>query len=216
MKTIKLLALAAMCMGSANAALYTVQTGTGAAINGFGNSAGLAFQGSSTTGFPAGSLSFGYFNISDAQITATTSLSTLFSSFVSFAGPGTFAVAGPIGQRGSVSVAGSGTVGSTGFEGKNIYALVVNATTLGAATEAAVLKTSTLFAASQDALPTPAVVTLNTTGTLLFGSSVSDLKTTNTDTSVNAGFLTAAPVPEPSAALLGAVGALGLLRRRRA
>ena len=208
MKMLKVLAVALATMGSASAALYTVQTGTGATINGFANSAGVGLQGT------GGSMSFGYFNISDAQITTTTDFSTLLSSFVSFAGPGTFAIAGPIGQRGAVSVAGNQQVAGTAFDGKSIYAVVGNSSTLAGATELAVLKTTSMFEAAQDLIPTPAVVTLNTSGTLLFGTPLADLRTTTADSSVNVGFATA-PIPEPSAALLGALGALGLLRRRR-
>lgn len=212
MKTLKIMVIALASVGSASAALYTLQTGTGASINGFANSAGVAYQGTS------GAMSFGYFTISDAAITATipnsAGISTLVSSFVSFAGPGSFAVGGPIGQKGAVSVAGSGTVTGTNFDGKSIYAFVFNGSTLAAATDIGILKTTIAFAGSQDAIPTPLVYTFSTSDTLLKGSQIADLKTTTTDSTVNPGFGTVT-VPEPSAALLGVIGALGLLRRRR-
>lgn len=203
------------------AASYTIQTGALATSNGFANSAGVAFQNSASASFAGpGIVGFGVFSISDSAISAATSATQLVSTFTGYgASPtGTFTAAGLSANRGTFSrnsVAGTTT---SQFNDSFIYLFVGNAASYAASTEFAVLKTSFKFLASEDSVPTPIVYTVtNLNSSILFGTALADVKTTGTDNSVTPGFGTAGfgVIPEPSAAFLGAIGALGLLRRRR-
>jgi hypothetical protein len=94
--------------------------------------------------------------------------------------------------------------------------VVGNGTTLAESTEFVVLKTTFTFNPAQDAVPTPETLVITRANTTtLIGTEVDDVRTTNTDSTVTPGWATAALIPEPSTALLGLIGALGLLRRRR-
>lgn len=102
------------------------------------------------------------------------------------------------------------------FSGKNIFLFVGSGDTLAGSSELLILKTIILFDDGRDSVPTPLTVTVrpDATTTALFGVTNANVWTTNSDSVISGGWTTAA-VPEPSAALLGALGALGLLRRRR-
>lgn len=214
LKLLKVTIAIGLTASSASAALYTITTGTGNAVNGFANSAGMAFQNNSTTGFPAGGVSVGIFSTDD--FSTVTSASQLLGLFTVYSQNGIFSNAGPTGQRGTFALAGNQTIAGSAFDGKNIYVLVGNSPALADATEFAILKTNFTFSAGDDPTPTPITRTITAGNSqLLWGRQADDLKTTNTDASVNAGWQTAVLVPEPSALLLGALGALGLLRRRR-
>lgn len=228
MKSIRNLALiaAGLFAGSVHAATttYTWTTGTTSTSNGIQNSAGLAYQNSANPSFAGpGVISWGYFNITDAQITAATQASTLVSAFQNWnTGTGTFAAPGPTGNRGTFNFNAAARDLQTGgsgepFQNKNMYVFVGNGATFGASTEFLVLKTSFTFdpAESGPTAFTKTITSVNSSA--LFGSAVANVFTTNADVSTTPGWQTAAfaPVPEPSAALLGAVGAIGLLRRRR-
>ncbi|MFZ9937456.1 MAG: PEP-CTERM sorting domain-containing protein [Luteolibacter sp.] len=213
--TYKIGALMALMMLPSSAALYTVTTGSGATATGFANSAGLAFQSNSTNGLPAGGISVGIFSTED--FTGVSSSAQLLSLFTAYSSGGTFTLAGPFGNKGFFSLAGNGVITNSQFAGKNMFVLVGNNTNLSLANEFAVVKLSNTFTASDDAVSTPITVSFTTSNsTLLWGNTIADLKTTATDSSVTPGFQTAVLVPEPSAVLLSVLGALGLLRRRRA
>jgi hypothetical protein len=112
------------------------------------------------------------------------------------------------------------TIGTT-FNTKSIYMFAGNGATLTGSTQFLVVKMdATTFAIGDDTANavTPKTITINPgNSTTLLGSEITNVFTTNTDASTTAGWQMAAltPVPEPSAALLGMLGALGLLRRRR-
>lgn len=226
----KLVILAATLCGitSGFGAVYNVTTGTATTSNGIASSNGAqnnpsgsalvgTFTGFQSPGTP-GIVAFGIFSsLSDSQITAVTSLSTLVSSFVQFGASGAFNAAGPTGQKGLFTRNTSATVTGSQFSGKNIYVLAGNGSSFATSSELLVLRSTTLFTDGQDAIPTAQTVTLTpASASLLFGVNIADVRTTTADGSVTPGWGTAVAIPEPSAALLGAVGALGLLRRRRA
>lgn len=222
-----ILAAVVVTVGSSQAAIYNVLNGTTAAANGIAPSGlvsdptGDAKVGSFTGFFSPtnpGVYTFGYFNVTDSDITNALSLSTIVGAFVQFgATTDTFNAGGaPTNQRGLFAHSQSATVTGSGFSGKNIYLLVGNGSSFNDSTELLVLKNQALFTDAQDAVPTAQNITFSTaTSTLLFGVNLADVRTTGSDSSVTPGWGTASLIPEPSAALLGAIGALGLLRRRR-
>ncbi|PAW66600.1 MAG: hypothetical protein B9S30_08005 [Verrucomicrobiia bacterium Tous-C5FEB] len=232
----KLIILAAAFGGvlTASGAVYNVTTGTtatspgiaptftgtlsdpaAAALSDFDpNTAGTqAFTGYQNSGI----VGFGIFSsLTDAGITGATSLATLYNDFDLFGVTGAFAAGGPVGNRGVFSRNTSETVLGSAFDTKNIYILIGNGATYAASTQLLVLKTAQQFLAAQDDTPTALTVAITTANTsVLFGRNLTDVRTTTADSGVTAGWGTATAVPEPSAALLGALGALGLLRRRR-
>ena len=229
--TLHILALSVVGLATSYCAVYNVTTGTLATSNGIASSGGLVSNPSASpatgtfTGYQApgtaGIVAFGIFSsLSDAQITGAADfangLSILSNAFVQFGAAGTFNTAGPTGSKGVFSRNTSSLVVGSPFSTKNIYAFVGNGTSFSNSTELLVLKSASTFTDGQDAIPTAQLVTLSYANTsLLFGRQLADVKTTTTDSSVTLGWGTAVAVPEPSAALLGALGALGLLRRRR-
>lgn len=98
------------------------------------------------------------------------------------------------------------------FVNKSIYLIVgFGGTNLATSTELFIYKFGTGFGAADS--PTPITMTLSSSaGSTLFGTEIGNPSTTASGTYRAAAI---AAVPEPSAALLGAIGALGLLRRRR-
>lgn len=213
---IKVMMLALATTLASQAAVYTLSNGASATSNGIGNNAGVAYQNSANASFAGpGVTQFGIFS-TDALSSATSS-ATLISAFTPFSGINTFAAAGPAGARGTfTNAAAPFLITGSQFAGKNMYLFVGNGSTFVGSTEYLVLKTTFVFNASDDSNPNPIVNTLTAgNSTVLFGKTSADLRTTTADASATPGFGTVVPIPEPSAALLGAIGALGLLRRRR-
>lgn len=209
----------------ANAASYAINNGSGATASGVvdtlgrafrsGTNVGDAFTGASGgTSAGPGTVAVGIFS-TDA-LSGVSSASQLLSLFTNFGGvTNTFAAAGATGNRGVFSLSTSLQVEGSQFVNKNMYFLAGNGTTLANSTEFLVFKSNTLFTIADDSSPTAVGVTFRPDqGTVLLGSILADVKTASTDASVTQGWQMA-PVPEPSALLLGALGALGLLRRRR-
>ena len=199
------------------AALYTLTNGSSATSNGIGNSTGTPEVYGTPFNTTSAFLAVGYFNVADSSL-ATLSGTSLVAAFQNWGASGNFTATGAFGNKGTVSYAAPAkTVGTGAFAGQNMYVLVGNSAGIGtAATQYLVLKTTFQFLASDDSNPSPITKTFNAANsTLLVGANVSDVRTTTADSSATAGWRTVTPVPEPSAALLGAIGALGLLRRRR-
>jgi hypothetical protein len=204
--------------------IYTVTTGATATSNGIANSSGLQFQNNSVPAFVSagpGTVAFGYFSIDDTAITNATSAATLTSSFNNWntSGTSTFNSPGPTQQRGVFSITAAARdltlPANSAFNLKNMYVFVGNSTSYATSTEFLVLKLSHLFNSSESG-PTAFSKSVNaSTATLLFGTSSLDVRTTSADGSATPGWRTAAPIPETSTSLLGAIGALALLRRRR-
>ena len=217
------LALLGLSTPSVFAALYTVNSGTGSTASGIVDMAGNAFRGGTlpgaaftgtTGGISAGPGVIGFGIFSTDTLTGL-SPTNLVAAFTVFGGTVAFNTAGTTGNRSVYTDPHGLTVTGSVFAGKNIYLFAGNGTSLALSTEFVVAKSAFLFNAADDALPTPTVYTIRPDNyTLLYGSSIANVYTASTDTSVTPGWQMYG-VPEPSAALLGALGALGLLRRRR-
>ncbi|MCH7229035.1 hypothetical protein [Haloferula sp. A504] len=111
--------------------------------------------------------------------------------------------------------AGTSTDGSDSFTGNLVYLLVGNAATLGASTEVMVFSTGQSWAVEVEGVGGALSPITLSSANLERGIVVSpNLAAPFAGFNGNEG-LTFGVVPEPSIALLGALGILGLLRRRR-
>lgn len=208
-----------------SAASYLLSFGAGADANGIQDNLGRAFRGGTVAGATfagvAGGTSAGpgvvATGIFSTDLLVGLTASQLVSAFSNFGNTTTaFSAGGSGGNRGVFSLSAAGTVAGSDFLNQNIYLLAGNGSTLAASTQFFVFKTTSLFTAADDASPTGTEYIFSpTSGTILFGNAVADMKTTSSDATTTPGFRMAVAVPEPSAALLGAIGVLGLLRRRR-
>ncbi len=219
----KILSLLFCTLSFSQAATYvlTNNQGSPASSNAITNSAGTAFRSG-----VAGVASVGYFNVDDASLTGATSSSIFTSNFVAWNTATSPNADGsvnfvnsvtPVFARGYFTMnAASRTVSGSAFANKNMYILVGNGLTFAASTEFLVLKSTAQFLASDDpTLPNVTVRFTNSNTSVLFGTTGSSVQTTQTDATSNPSWATAAPIPETSTSLLGAIGALALLRRRR-
>jgi len=142
-----------------------------------------------------------------ALIASYTSLTGGTSAFASF---------GPFGSRGVFSLnALNITITGSVFENRNMYLFVGNGLTFSSSSMLMVVKSQTLFLASDDNNPTPVSETFRPDNTtILVGGYVApNVQTTSADTTINPGWVMVAP--EGSTAFLGTIGMLTLLRRRR-
>ena len=111
------------------------------------------------------------------------------------------------------SFVGTGGGDAALFNGKQIYFVVGNGSNRANSTEFAILTTATnvLFPADVTTTATAAVTFSSITNSVVLSNAgLEDANGTARDLIV-----LAAPVPEPSIALLGALGIFGLVRRRR-
>jgi hypothetical protein len=110
---------------------------------------------------------------------------------------------------------GTATVANAQFDGKAVYTVIGNGATIATSTQILIAKHTTTFAA--DPAITPGAVLSNSSSgnvaTLLKGSY--GLFSSDFGAGPSQAYSLALLVPEPSTMLLGAFGALGLLRRRR-
>ena len=222
--TLVALSLVAASICSSSAALITLNNGAGNTASGITTTTGQTFRsgtapgeafatGGGISGGP-GVVAMGFFTTDD--LASVTSSASLVSLFVQFGTSGTFAAAGATGNRSVFSSAQNATVGGTQFADKFIYLFVGNGSTFANSTEFLVAKSSILFGSVLDSTPTPTVFTIRPDNSVaLFGSEGAIVQTANTDGSSTVGWTMAAPVPEPSTALLGLLGVAGLIRRRR-
>lgn len=211
---------------SAFSATYTINNGSTTTANGIGTSDGSIFRNSTTPGTSLGGTNGGISagpGVIGLGIFSTESLSgltgtQLIAAFTQFGNLGTFAAGGPTGARGTFSIGMPNVTvtGNTTFQNQNMFLFVGNGTTFANSTEFLVLKNTKTFAPGDDGIPTGVTVSFTAANsTLLFGANASNIFTTSTDASITPGWTTVAPVPEPSIALLGALGVFGLIRRRR-
>ena len=221
------LAFVVLSVAQASAASYIFNNGSSTNANGIIESGGDSFRNLTTDGqvltatgtygnwtsAGAGFVAVGVFNTDNLSGLDSASL---ISAFTNTFGSGTFG-AGPAGQRGTFSLSPPATtITGSAFAGKNMYLFAGNGSSLANSTEFLVLKHDTQWLATDDAIPTATSISfLASNTTTLFGLDMADVRTTNTDSSATTGFSMAAPIPEPSAAVLGAFGALLVLRRRR-
>lgn len=219
----KIMSLLLCSLSFSQAATYVLTNNQGApaSSNAITDSSGVAFKSGT-----AGVASVGYFNIDDAALTAATSASIFTSNFVAWNTATSPNADGsvnfvnsttPVFARGYFTMnAASRTVAGSAFENKNMYILVGNGLTFATSTEFLVLKSTSQFLAANDpTLPNVTVRFTDSNTSVLFGTAGASVQTTNTDASSNTSWRTLAPVPETSTSLLGAIGALALLRRRR-
>ena len=228
MKTISILIVSAALVVSSSAASYFFNNGASLSASGISDVMGHTFSNSTPAGsaFPSGGgisagpgvVGIGIFSTDNLEGLDSQSLIADFTSLTGLTNA--FAAAGPLGNRGmfayyAISIPIAGTV----FENQNMYLFAGNGTTFSNSTEFLVVKSAAQFLASDDNIPTPITEILRPTGgtaetTLLLGTNVPNVQTTNTDASITPGWAMVT-VPEGSTALLGALGALALLRRRR-
>jgi hypothetical protein len=222
MKLITTLALALTL--ASNAATYIVQNAAGNNSSVFVNAAGVRLSGNGASSgvntSVIGSASFGYFSAETGVTTATTG-AELLTNFVQFGtgfklfnNPTT-----PTNYLGLFSATATVTGASlTPFVGQSIYAVVTNAATINSGTEYFIFKFNSTFSDSEPVNVTLTLDTASTNGNVLFGSKTGpSLTAAGIDSSAEASFQLASlsAVPETSTSLLGALGALALLRRRR-
>lgn len=222
-----LLIISAVSFGVSSAATYQFLNGSGATASGITDKDGLAFRSGTTVGqsFTGVDLNSNWTSAGPGVVAigvfSTDTLSTLtqtqlISAFTNQFMVSTFS-AGPGGQRGTFSFnSNQTTITNSAFSNQFMYMFAGNGSTIANSTQFLVLKSNTKFQATDDAIPTVIPVSfLPSNTTLLFGTTVANVPTTNTDSSTNPGWAMAAPVPETSTTLLGALGALAMLRRRR-
>ena len=229
MKKTLIFALNLVIAASSFGAVYTINGGTGSTATGITDSSSRAFRGASNVGDALGgtngglsggpgviavglfSSTFDFVNSTASQIRdGFTNLSTGSTS--------SFAAAGGPSARGQYSfgLPNVNVRNNSTFQDQPMYLLVGNGSSFLNSTEFLILRNSRNFLAVDDDVATGVTVSFTSgTSTLMFGTAASDVRTTGADTSITAGFRTAVPVPEASTSLLGAIGALALLRRRR-
>lgn len=165
----------------------------------------------------SGFVGLGYFTVTDATLQSYTLSSSIDAAFVM--GASSQFGAG-FGSAGAGLYALSGSPLSVSFNGQTLYTIMSNASTIGASTQFLIIKSTVTILA--DPSITPAAVVKNGGIGNVASVLVGNYGTFNADLGFGGGSIPAysmlagfTPVPEPSAALLGAVGALALLRRRR-
>ena len=232
LKTLLLICLAAS--SSANAALYSLSNNFGGdSVRGITEKDGLPGTALATRGFQTTEAfaAFGTFSISDSAISSSTDPATLWAAFNQFGSNiknFTAATGGANGVATPVMTAGVTVAGNATFENRNMYFVVANvssAANITSTTQFFVYKTANLFLAADDSLIGTTAKTFtgaelpgaNGVGMLLGQTDTYSFKTRNADTTAGVGFNTVSlvAIPETSTSLLGAIGALALLRRRR-
>lgn len=158
------------------------------------------------TGFVA----TGYFaSLSDIMVTASLDAAALGADFQVFN-------SGSFNSGNGLYLFGSNTNSNAAFNTQAVYTVIGNGTSIATSTQLLIAKHTTTFQADPT-VTNPAVLS-NTAGsgnvlTLLkgnFGTFSADF-----GAGPSQAYSLSILIPEPSTALLGAVGALGLLRRRR-
>jgi hypothetical protein len=159
----------------------------------------------------AGFGAFGTLTESGIQGVSTTFSGLNFKQFGLGGGGVTTSTSGQFSFTGDV---GPAAPNAADFLTKNIYLVVgFGGANLASSTELFIYRFNQTFGDLNS--PTPITQTLTAAGSegvTLFGTEIG-----NPQTTASGRFAASAitPIPEPSAALLGALGALGLLRRRR-
>lgn len=193
----------------ASGATYSVGNDTGEDANGIADSDGNSFRGNGVVAI--GSFSNTSFN--------TFTAADFLSNFTQFdVGSETAFTTSPIFNfQGSFDLdTGNEAVTASAFENETIYLFVGNGSTFANSDEFLVLDLQRDFLAADDsAVGSIDILVTDTSATLAFGTNDPNVQTDDPDTTVTPGWRTATPIPEPSVALLGGLGVLSLLRRRR-
>lgn len=181
------------------------------------------FLDAALTQIGTGYVAVGYFDISDATILTSTA-SQLASAFqiLGSSGGTSYDVGAGYYMNGAFGLSSIATISSgSPYIGKNIYLVVGNAASLSSSSQAFIYKTNTLFQVDPSSAVTLDFSAGPPAGTLILGTTGVTYTPYYSGAGSVAGnevttaYRTATLVPEPSAVLLGAFGALGLLRRRR-
>jgi len=218
-----LLALAFVCpITQASGASYTFGNGSGAGASGFETMQGFTFRAGTLSGTPfssgggisagSGVIAFGTFDIEDFG--GITDTGEWVNSWDQFGNAFAFNGAGANGDRSIFSSFQSETLGGSSLAGDEIFVMIGTGTSFANSAQIGVLKTTFTFAVD-DSNPLPTLISINpTNSTPMYGIMlVSNVKTTDTDSTTTPGWRIF--IPEPSTALLGLLGAISLLRRRR-
>ena len=194
----------------ATAATISVGRGTGNPGISVNESSGTAL---STGGFyfAVGTFSSGGLNVAPPVITDYASLVAATSTFQIWKETTTSTVSPTFGLLNGSFATTTATEGTNAdYQTLEMYFLVGNKASYALSTEWAIFK---LTAGTPDFIANLGSAT-TTAVTLSTGATITTLGNAGS-VSGNVLTLVGAPVPEPSAALLGMLGALGLLRRRR-
>lgn len=193
---------------TACASAVTLNVGTG-----FGAGVGIIAQTSNGTDLTAGGYYIGLGTFAAAPETGTQQqLITAVGGFQELASTTSPTAAG--GTQGKI--AGSFVSINTDFNSKPIYFLIGNGATKAASTEFAIFTMSpaTNFPAAMGGSGATAITVGNITQINTFAGAGTEIDSP-TGTSDRLQLASITPVPETSTSLLGALGALALLRRRR-
>ena len=203
-----------LALASVNGATITFATQPAA----FTSFSPVVDSGGGLIGDGSGFVAIGVSTLSDLQIgqigsdvgsvAAFRSDFTQFGASSTFGGPGVFNEASLFNSSTSAS-----TAGGNPFSGNPILLVAGNGADLASSSDIFVYKFNVNY--ETDAPLFAADLDLTQPGTVLFGGSQSSIALPNAGTHDGFAMGALAVVPEPSVALLGALGALGLLRRRR-
>jgi hypothetical protein len=157
----------------------------------------------------SGFVGIGVFSITDAQIAGAISPFTIANNFTLFGQASTMGVG--FGIAGTYHFETTAAIAANSVFTGNIYTVIGNATTLANSWQFLVFKGNATFSA--DPAPSGPAILKTGQGTLILG----DFNLFNADIGLGVvpAFNTAYVTPEPSVALLGLMGAVGLFRRRR-
>ena len=166
----------------------------------------------------SGFVAIGVTTLSDVQIgnigSDYAALTAFQSDFVQFGSSSTFGGAGVFNEPSLFSFGTSAsTAGVNPFSGNPILLVVGNGASLAASTELFIYEFGTNY--GTDAPLFTADVNTTQAGTVLFGSTEAGIALPNAGTHNGFQMGAVAPVPEPSTTLIGILGVLGLIRRRR-
>lgn len=228
MKTTAIALITVTMTAMSHAAVYSITNSIGDSTVGITQADGKPAGSATVKGFNTtqGFGMFGYFKtLSDPQIMLASTVTDLVADFSSFNTNASAFGATTLGNNGTITmgnadldvgVAGAGAA----FNGKSLYmvfANVANSTLLTQTTQFLILKHLTETFDPTDDVPAVKNVTFSAADTALLVGQVGtySFKTRTSDTTAGPAWNTAVLVPESSTALLGALGAIGLLRRRR-
>jgi hypothetical protein len=200
--------IASMCFGAlaSNAATVTLANVQG------GPGTDMLWAGFDGIPLTSGSVSVGYFTatVTEGDISTVQGLFANLANFTTLqsAVPGSSTNFPSLGYI----LEDPTTFSPSGLIGRNLYAIATDAASLGAALETSSYSMFRVSPILED-VPFPNDYVANPAGgTIIIGTVGSWTGTTDFGEGT---YSTLQLVPEPSAALLGALGALGLLRRRR-